>query len=160
MTAKDDPAEVLATPLARALLASRIPARLAYCGRDGGPRVLPIWFRWTGGALILASRADAHKVAAIRRRPEVALTIDGDTPPYRCLRVRGSVAIEVMDGIVPEYVEAAHHYYGARAAEIWLARMRQARPRMARLTVRPTWARLLDVASLMPELAEALAEEG
>ena len=156
----NEAAEALATAVARDLLASRIPARLAYCGRDGGPRVLPIWFRWTGTAFILASRAGSPKVAAIRRRPEVALSIDGDTPPYRCLQVRGSVGIEVLDGIVPEYVEAAQHYYGARAAEIWLSRMRAAAPRMARLTVTPTWARVLDIASLMPELVEALAEEG
>ncbi len=151
------PLTALSEPVARELLASRIPARLAYGGRDGTPRVLPIWFVWRDGAFILASRADAPKVAALRRRPEVALTIDGDTPPYRCLQVRGTIGIEVVDGLVPEYVEAAHHYYGRRAGDLWLARMAAASPRMARLTLTPTWARLLDIASVMPELVEALA---
>lgn len=159
MTTRGELPTALARPVAQELLASRIPARLAYLGKAGGPRVLPIWFRWTGEAFVIASRADAPKVKAIRRRPDVALTIDGDTPPYRCLQARGTAEIDVVDGIAPEYEEAAHHYYGRRAGDLWLERMRAVTPRMARITIRPTWARLLDVASLMPDLVEALRDE-
>ena len=34
--------------LAQDLLGSPIVARLAYTWRDGSPRVVPMWFHWTG----------------------------------------------------------------------------------------------------------------
>ena len=42
---------LLEPPLAKELLASNIPARLAYVATDGTPRVLPIWFHWDGRQL-------------------------------------------------------------------------------------------------------------
>jgi hypothetical protein len=36
--------DVLHTPLASSLFASAIPARLAYTGLDGDPRVVPVAF--------------------------------------------------------------------------------------------------------------------
>ena len=42
MPAQHDSLALLSTPVAQALLHSTIPARLAYTGRDGTPRVLPI----------------------------------------------------------------------------------------------------------------------
>jgi hypothetical protein len=44
----EEVAEVLAKPISRELLGSSIPARLAYVGIDGEPRVIPIAFLWTG----------------------------------------------------------------------------------------------------------------
>ena len=41
-------AEVLAKPISQELLGSPIPARLAYTGLDGAPRVIPIAFLWDG----------------------------------------------------------------------------------------------------------------
>lgn len=146
----------LETPLAQALLQSRIPARLAYLGGDGTPRVLPIWFHWTGAALVIATSADSGKFRAIRRNPELALTIDGDAPPYRSLQLRGRAEIELVDGLAPEYELMARRYYPPEAAELWLARARTWVKQQARLTLRPSWARVLDVAALSPELAEAL----
>ncbi|MEA3214794.1 MAG: hypothetical protein QOJ19_950 [Acidimicrobiia bacterium] len=34
--------------VAKELMESRIPARLAYIWHDGTPRVVPMWFHWTG----------------------------------------------------------------------------------------------------------------
>ena len=39
---------LLDDPVAQELLSSAIPARLAYVWTDGSPRVVPIYFRWTG----------------------------------------------------------------------------------------------------------------
>jgi hypothetical protein len=35
--------------VAKRLLSSTIPARLAYIAKDGTPRVIPSWFHWNGG---------------------------------------------------------------------------------------------------------------
>jgi hypothetical protein len=44
---------LLQEPLAQELLQAPIPARLAYLWGDGAPRVIPIWFQWTGKDFVL-----------------------------------------------------------------------------------------------------------
>ena len=44
MATKQGDIALLNDPIAKELLHSTIPARLAYIGSDGGPRVVPIWF--------------------------------------------------------------------------------------------------------------------
>ena len=75
-------AEMLAKPYSQQLLNGPEPARLADNGLDGDPRVIPIGF-WTEGTLVLmATVPKAAKVAALRKNPKVALTIDqGAFPP-------------------------------------------------------------------------------
>lgn len=72
---------LLNEPIAQELLKSTIPARLAYSGRDGTPRVLPIWFHWTGDVFVLGTRMDAPKVKALLAHPNVSLTIDSESFP-------------------------------------------------------------------------------
>ena len=43
---------LLESEAAKRLLASTVPARLAYVAADGTPRVLPTWFHWTGEELV------------------------------------------------------------------------------------------------------------
>src|SRR6266568_3904338 len=103
MPAKQDPLALLQTPVAQTLLQSTIPARLAYTGQDGTPRVLPIWFHWTGEDFVLGTRLDSGKVKALSTYTTVALTIDTESFPYQALQVRGTIEIETIEGIVPEY---------------------------------------------------------
>jgi hypothetical protein len=44
MATKQGDIALLNDPVARELLQSTIPARFAYAGLDGAPRVVPIWF--------------------------------------------------------------------------------------------------------------------
>src|SRR5215213_5590711 len=62
---QDDVSQVLNDPLAQELLDSNIPARLAYTGRDGAPRAIPIAFDWTGTEFVICTPPYAAKVAAI-----------------------------------------------------------------------------------------------
>jgi PPOX class probable F420-dependent enzyme len=103
---------LLSDALAKELLASSIMARLAYTGRDGAPRVVPIWFHWTGRELVMASLPGASKVTALRERPDVALTIDTDAWPYKAIMIGGKAHIERYAGIVPEFAQAARRYLG------------------------------------------------
>src|SRR5215217_7333367 len=47
--------ELLQDPVAQELLASRIPARLAYNWTDGTPRVVSIWFHWDGTDIVMGT---------------------------------------------------------------------------------------------------------
>lgn len=134
----------LDTPVAQRLLASTIPARLAFVGPNGHPHVLPIWFLWRNETIVICARADSFKVKAIRRHPHVALSIDSETPPYESLRVRGAAEIEIVDGIADEYVECAHRYYGPDKGQQWIDFMSNVTQQMARISITPEWVEALD----------------
>ena len=149
---------LLHTELAQWLLASTIPARLAYVAIDGTPRVVPTWFEWTGEEVVMATylagpaagiRHPAARVAALRANPIVALTIDTETSPPKSLTIRGRAEIDELDGLAPEYVSAAHRYLGD-AADSMLAGMDQPGTVQARIAVRPTWVGLLDFTRRLP----------
>jgi hypothetical protein len=118
-------------------------ARLAYDGIDGTPRVIPIGFLWTGDAVVVATHPSAPKYKALRARPRVALTIDTPSPP-RSVLLRGDAEIEVVDGVVPEYLEAAAKSMEGEGLAQFEAGVRETYDRMARISVRPDWARYFD----------------
>jgi hypothetical protein len=77
-------ASVLTAPLSpnvALLLGSRIPARLAWTGVAGLPRVVPIWFHWAGEHLAMATFAGSRKLAEIVDGSVVAVIIDTDVFP-------------------------------------------------------------------------------
>src|SRR5215468_3981221 len=98
---------LLKDPIAQELLVSKIPARFAYVWPDGTPRVVPIWFHWNGRELVLATPPKAPKLKALAKNPKVSLTIDNNEFPHKVLLIRGSVRLQPMNGVVPEYAAAA-----------------------------------------------------
>src|SRR6266567_9187093 len=98
---------LLQHPAAQELLASKIPARLAYVWSDGTPRVIPIWFHWNGHEFVMATPPKAPKLRALAKNAKVSLTIDDNIFPHKVLLVRGTARLQPVDGIVPEYAAAA-----------------------------------------------------
>ena len=115
---------LLQHPVAQELLASKIPARLAYIWTDGTPRVVPIWFHWDGRELVMGTPPKAPKLKALARNPKVSLTIDDENFPHRVLLIRGSARLTPVDGIVPEYAAAAERYFGAERGQAWIDQLR------------------------------------
>lgn len=145
----DDGASSMDDPVVRDLLQSRIPARLAYNWTDGTPRVVPIWFHWTGDELVFASFAHSPKAKALRNGAPVAVTIDSDTFPHRVVMVRGSAEIRRVDGIVDEYAAAARRYLGPAGGDAFLADLPEGAP-MIRIALRPEQVRILDFETRFP----------
>jgi len=148
---------LLHSEVAKRLLSSTIPARVAYLATDGTPRVVPTCFHWTGEELVMPTflsaphvRHAAARLGALRANPEVAITIDTEGFPPEVLLVRGRVAITEVDGVVAEYALAAHRYLGAEAATSYLVQIDQPGTRMARIAVRPTWVGIVDFQSRSP----------
>src|SRR5205823_4198161 len=98
---------LLESDIAKRLLSSTVPARLAYTAKDGTPRVMPIWFHWTGDELVMCTFVPSPKIAAIRENPPVAITIDTDGFPPDSLLIRGRAAVTEVEGAAPEYAAAA-----------------------------------------------------
>lgn len=146
-------------PFAQRLLASPIPARLAYVATDGTPRAIPIAYHFDGDALVMATPDAAPKVSALRANPAVALTIDTDDQPPLVLLVRGTASIEVVDGIVPEYLEANRRMIGEEGFEEFREQVTALYDRMAKITITPTWAKVLDFETRAPETVMRIAQE-
>src|SRR4051812_8398898 len=99
--------EILSNPLAQELISSSTPARLAYHGLDGFPRVVPVAYHWNGAEFIVCTTTNAKKVPALQANPKVALTIDTEAFPPLILLARGNAKLETVDGIPSEYIEAS-----------------------------------------------------
>jgi PPOX class probable F420-dependent enzyme len=141
---------LLQHPASQELLHSKIPARLAYIGTDGAPRVIPIWFHWNGRDIVMASPPKAPKLKALKKNPRVSLTIDDNTFPHKVLMVRGTARLEPVDGIVPEYVTAADRYFGPEQAKAWIGQLRTMISSMVRITITPEWVGVLDFQTRFP----------
>jgi nitroimidazol reductase NimA-like FMN-containing flavoprotein (pyridoxamine 5'-phosphate oxidase superfamily) len=141
---------LLTNPVAQQLLSSTELARVAYVASDGTPRVFPMLFHWTGDEVVLSTFAGARKIAALRARPDVAITIDTASTPPRSLLIRGRAAVTDVDGIVPEYVLAQRRYAGPEQGDANIAEIDQPGVRMARIAIRPAWVGVLDFQSRFP----------
>ena len=150
MPVKQGGLELLQHPAAKQLLQSKIPARIAYIATDGTPRVVPIWFHWTGQEFVFGTPPKAPKLKALAKNPKVALTIDDDNFPHKVLLVRGSAQLETVSGIVPEYAAAAERYFGTQQGKAWVQQMSTMSPQMVRISVRPEWVGLLDFQTRFP----------
>jgi hypothetical protein len=157
MTIEQGDIRLLESELAQRLLTSKIPARYAYTAPDGTPRVIGSWFVWTGEELVMPTFISAPHIShptfrlrALREKPDVAVSIDTETFPPEVLSIRGKAEITEVEGIDPEYAEAAHRYLGTAEASGYLEQIDQPGTRMARISVRPDWVGLLDFESRLP----------
>jgi len=151
--------EVLAKPYSQQLLNGPEPARMAYDGLDDDPRVIPIGF-WTEGARILmATVPKSAKVAAIRKNPKVALTIDQGAFPPKALLIRGTAEVELVEGIPDGYLTAGRKVMTDDQYPGWVAGVQGLYDEMAVITITPTWAKLLDFETTIPKSVEDLIKE-
>jgi hypothetical protein len=145
---------LLSDPVAQQFLNSKIPARLAYTALDGLPRVVPMWFHWDGEQFVLGSAPASPKVKALARNAKVALIIDEDTYPPKVLLVKGTATVKVIEGVVPEYGEAARRYLGEEQGQGWEERARGMFKQMARIAIVPDWVKVFDFERRFPRAIE------
>lgn len=151
-------AEVLAKPYAQQLLHSTDPLRLAYDGLDGDPRVVPIGFWLEDCRITMATATNAPKVAALRAKPTVAITIDTNAFPPKVLLLRGVVDLETVDGPPEGYLEGGKTFMTPEQYAEWEAGVRGLYDQMVVIRVTPTWAKLLDFETTIPQAVEELME--
>ena len=150
---------VMADPVAQRLLNSANPARLAYVAHDGTPRAIPIGFHWDGDRIVIGTVPASPKVAALRANPAVALTIDTSPPtwPPNVLLVRGTAAVTMIDGVFPEYIAGAKKVTPAEEFPSWEAGVHALYDQMARIDITPTWVKIHDFVTRIPQAVEDLA---
>lgn len=151
--------EVLADPVAQSLYVSVELTRLAYTAKDGSPRVIPIGYRFNGAQFLVFTVPNAAKVSALTTDPRVALTIDTDLYPPNVLLVRGTAAIEIVDGVPDDYLDTNRKRTTEEEFRTWEAGVRRLYTQMARITITPTWAKILDFETRIPSAVEELAHQ-
>lgn len=152
----EDVMRVLNDRLAQELLHSPLLTRLAYNGKDGCPRVIPIGYDWNGAQFIVCTVPTAPKVRALRANPKVALTIDTDTHPPHILLVRGSAIVEIVEGVPAEYLNAARKSVPAEQFPAFETQVLSLYQQMARIAIEPEWAKLIDFETRLPVAIEEL----
>ncbi len=151
--------DILDSDTARRLLSGEVPARVAYVGTDGRPRVVPIAFLWTGEQVVLCTSTNAPKVKALGSNPDVALTIDTTDMPPQILLLRGTAELETVDGIPDEYLQLRRPRVPDAMWDEWLAEVTALYDEMVRITITPTWAKVIDFVDTLPQAVEELAQK-
>src|SRR5262245_53629842 len=142
---------LLHTAVAQRLLHLPAPARLAYTGLDGTPRVLPINSIWVDDELVNGSFAGNHKLRALRARPEIAVCIDTIDDGAETLLLRGKVSLTEVVGLLPDYAAAHRKVIGGESSDAYLAAIDQPGLEMVRIGLRPTWVGVLDFRDRLPD---------
>ena len=130
--------------------------RLAYIGLDNYPRVVPVGYIWNGDAFIVCTAEEAPKVRALAANPRVAITIDTDSQPPHILLVRGTAGTEIVNGVPAEYLDAFKKYVPLEQWDAFETQVRGLYKRMARISIRPECAKLIDFETTLPTAVERL----
>jgi Pyridoxamine 5'-phosphate oxidase len=145
---------LLRDPVAQQLLQSKFPAHLAYTWRDGTPRVVPIGFHWNGAEIVLATAPDAPKTKVLKNGSKVAVTIDTYSFPPKVLLIRGTVRVDTVEGIAPEYAAMIRRTMDEESGQALLNQATPLYPRMTRIFIHPDWVGLLDFETRLPSAVE------
>jgi Pyridoxamine 5'-phosphate oxidase len=151
---------LLQDPVAQQLLQSKSPAHLAYNWRDGTPRVVPIGFHWNGQEIVLATATDAPKTKVLKNGSKVAVSIDRDAFPPKSLLIRGTVRVDTVEGIAPEYAAMIRRTMSEEDGQALLDEAAHLYPRQTRIFIHPDWVGILDFETRLPSAVERAIKRG
>lgn len=149
---------ILSKPTSMDLLATAKLMRMAYIGADDYPRVIPIGFIWDGAVLVVCTAEQAPKVNALRANPRVAVTIESGTQPPHDLFIRGTASVEIVDGVPQEYLDASRKGIPPDQMAAFETQVRWMYDRMARISIRPEWAKLIDFETTVPQAIQEILQ--
>lgn len=151
--------EILAKPYSQELLSGRIPARFAYVGLDGDPRVVPVGFVWDGSRLHVFAATKSAKIRALQKHPRVSITIDTETYPPKALLLRGTAELVLEDGVPDGYLQTVVGRVPEDQYGQWVEGVKAIYRQMYRISVTPDWVKLLDFETTIPKAVEDLIHD-
>lgn len=100
---------------------SKIPMRLACVGKDGFPRVVSVWFRYTDGCLQCVTHQESHLAKTLQNNARVGFEVAPNDPPYHGVRGRGTAALTPL-GSDTALEDLLEHYLGGQDSRVgnWL----------------------------------------
>ena len=79
---------------------------LSSVGADGMPHLVPVWFSWDGGAVLIASKPNAKKVANLRANPSAMLALGEPDDDFDVGMLQG--VAELLDEPAAAVLPAGH----------------------------------------------------
>ena len=149
--------EILTDPVTLELAERQPITQIAYAAPDGSPRAVPVGYLLRGGKFLFFTIPGSDKVAALRRDPRIALTVDSYPPPC-CLLVRGTAELREEDGVPDEYLEASFRTMPEDQHAGFEQQVRTLYDSMVRVEVTPSWVRLNDFQRTAPRAVERLIQ--
>lgn len=99
-------------------------ARIATVTLEGAPTVVPVWFVFEAGRILITPRKHSAFYANVRRDPRVAITIDEEAARYRKVLIEGRAEVLYEPGQDDEwrdiYRRIALRYVDDASAEYYL----------------------------------------
>jgi hypothetical protein len=151
--------EVLDDPVARKLFAEQPMLRLAYTALDGSPRVVPIGYVTFERRIHVFTLPNAPKIAALRKDPRVAATIDAVSWPPKVLLLRGTAELVTVQGVADDYLDASRRVVPDESWDEFEAGVRGLYDEMVRIVITPTWAKIHDFETRLPQAVEELVRQ-
>jgi hypothetical protein len=107
----------------------------------------------------MATVPKSAKVAALRTSPKVALTIDQGAFPPKALLIRGTAELELVEGVPDGYLSAGRKVMTDDQYPEWVAGVQGLYDEMVVIRITPTWIKLLDFETTIPQAIEDLIKQ-
>src|SRR5258708_38833409 len=69
------------------MLGETIVGQLSLVGLDGYPRVVPVWFDFRDGEILISNAPGTYKCRSIGRGARVGFALSDPSPPYRLVPI-------------------------------------------------------------------------
>ncbi len=105
-------AELLNSPIARDLLEARLIANLATLNADGTIHLVPMWFLWEDGAVLMPTSGASRKARNAARDPQASVMVDDSRGGFDICGITMTGRVEVERGAgVADAIRRAHLKY-------------------------------------------------
>jgi PPOX class probable F420-dependent enzyme len=92
--------------------------KVATIQANGSPHVVPVWFVLDGDDVVFSASSSSLKIHNLRRRPEAAVCVDDERPPFGFVSARGVARLEQRPPDLVEWTtRIARRYVGDAGAE-------------------------------------------
>jgi hypothetical protein len=98
------------------------------------------------------------KTKVLTNGAKVALSIDRDSGPAKILLIRGTVRVDTVEGIAPEYAAMIRRTRGEQEGQALLDQAAPLYPLMTRIFIHPNWVGILDFETRLPSAVERALE--
>jgi len=68
-------------------------AVVAVTAPNGAPHAIPTWYEYRAGEIVFHTGPEAFKYKCLSRDPRVTLVVDTKKAPYKCVILKGTVAM-------------------------------------------------------------------
>jgi len=96
-------------------LAQPLIAKLCTHNVDGTIHIVPIWFKYRNGEILLGTQEISRKVRNIKRNSQVSVLVDTTEPTLKGVIVYGKAEI-VYEDVIPKRITIFEKYLGSENA--------------------------------------------